>query len=85
MGGAIKMTEEKMTEEEKGKWLHIKDLEAELDYYGLYEPKDRASMHKLEDEIEDCYEELGFPKKLPTPLKGEGNPLEKLKKILSDD
>ena len=79
------MTKEKITKEEREKWLHIKDLEAELDYYHLYEPKDRASIHKLEDEIDDRYEELGFPKKLPTPLKGEGNALEKLKKILSDD
>ena len=72
-----------MNKEEKDKWLHIKDLEAELDYYGLYEPDDRASIHKLEDEIDDCYEELGFPKKLPAePV---GNPLEKLKKILNDD
>ena len=77
------MSKEKMTEEERGKWLHIKDLEAELDYYHLYEPKDRASIHKLEDEIDDRYEELGFPKKLPTePV---GNPLKKLKKLLNND
>ena len=77
------MTEEKITEEERAKWLHIKDLEAELDYYHLYEPKERASIHKLEDEIDDCYEELEFPKKLPAePV---GNPLIKLKKLLNDD
>ena len=54
-----------MNKEEKDKWLHIKDIEAELDYYGLYEPKDRASIHRLQDKIDDLYEELGFPKKLP--------------------
>ena len=73
-----------MNKEEKDNWLHIKDLEAELDYYHLYEPKEKDSIHRLEDKIDDLYEELGFPKDV-APLKGEGNALEKLKKILSDD
>jgi hypothetical protein len=59
------MSKEKMTAEERDKWLHIKDLEAELDYYNLYEPDDRASIHRLQDKIDDLYEELGFPKTLP--------------------
>ena len=54
-----------MNKEERDKWLHIKDLEAELDYYHLYESKDRASIHRLEDKIDELYEEMGFPKKLP--------------------
>ena len=54
-----------MNKEEKDKWLHIKDLEAELDYYGLYEPDDRDSIHRLQDKIDDLYEEMGFPKTLP--------------------
>ena len=59
------MSKEKMTEEERDKWLHIKDLEAELDYYHLYEPKERDSIHRLQDKIDDLYEEMGFPKTLP--------------------
>jgi len=59
------MSKEKMTEEERDKWLHIKDLEAELDYYHLYEPDDRASIHRLHDKIDDIYEELGLPRTLP--------------------
>ena len=54
-----------MNKEERDKWLHIKDLEAELDYYHLYEPDDRASIHRLEDKIDELYEEMGFPKTLP--------------------
>ena len=54
-----------MDKEEKDKWLHIKDLEAELDYYHLYEPKDKGSIHRLQDQIDHLYEEMGFPKKLP--------------------
>ena len=72
-----------MNKEEKDKWLHIKDLEAELDYYHLYEPKEKDSIHRLEDKIDALYEEMGFPKKLPAePV---GNPLEKLKKLLNDE
>ena len=72
-----------MNKEEKDKWLHIKDLEAELDYYHLYEPKDRTSIHRLQDKIDDLYEEMGFPKTLPTePVE---NPLKKLKEMLNDD
>ena len=59
------MSKEKMTEEERDKWLHIKDLEAELDYYHLYEPKEKDSIHRLEDKIDELYEEMGFPKTLP--------------------
>ena len=59
------MSKEKMTAEERDKWLHIKDLEAELDYYHLYEPKDKDSIHRLEDRIDELYEEMGFPKTLP--------------------
>tara|TARA_R110000824_G_scaffold107813_4_gene254362 strand:+ start:529 stop:723 length:195 start_codon:yes stop_codon:yes gene_type:complete len=54
-----------MNKEERDNWLHIKDLEAELDYYNLYEPKERASIHRLQDKIDDLYEEMGYPKKLP--------------------
>ena len=59
------MSKEKMTAEERDKWLHIKDLEAELDYYHLYEPKERDSIHRLQDKIDDLYEELGLPRTLP--------------------
>ena len=59
------MTKEKMTEAQRDKWLHIKDLEAELDYYHLYEPKEKDSIHRLEDKIDELYEEMGFPKTLP--------------------
>ena len=59
------MSKEKMTAEERDKWLHIKDLEAELDYYYLYEGTDKDSIHRLQDKIDDLYEELGFPTKLP--------------------
>ena len=59
------MSKEKMTAEERDKWLHIKDLEAELDYYHLYEPKEKDSIHRLEDKIDELYEEMGFPKTLP--------------------
>ena len=48
-------------EEENKKWLYIQDLEAELDYYGLYEPEDRESILRLIKQIDDIYEELGFP------------------------
>ena len=54
-----------MNKEERDNWLHIKDLEAELDYYNLYEPKERASIHRLQDKIDNLYEEMGYPKKLP--------------------
>ena len=53
-----------MTAEERDNWLHIKDLEAELDYYHLYEPKEKDSIHRLEDKIDELYEEMGFPKTL---------------------
>lgn len=56
---------EKMTKEEKDKWLHIRDLEHELDYFNLYEPKEKESIHRLQDKIDDLYAELGFPKKIP--------------------
>ena len=59
------MSKEKMTAEERDEWLHIKDLEAELDYYHLYEPKEKDSIHRLEDKIDELYEEMGFPKTLP--------------------
>lgn len=67
-----------MNKEERDKWLHIKDLEAELDYYHLYEPTDRDSIHRLQDKIDDLYAEMGFPKTLQSQScygkvqKGEG-------------
>tara|TARA_R110000824_G_scaffold396222_1_gene597561 strand:+ start:111 stop:299 length:189 start_codon:yes stop_codon:yes gene_type:complete len=36
----------------------IKDLEAEFDYYCLYEPDDRKSMDKLKREIDDAYHQI---------------------------
>ncbi len=54
----------KMTKERKDKWLHIRDLERELDYYYLYEPKDRKSISRLQNKIDELYEKVGLPKKL---------------------
>ena len=36
----------------------IKDLEAEHDYYHLYEPDDRESIDKLRREIDDAYHQI---------------------------
>jgi len=43
--------------------LKIKDLEAELDYYNLYEPDDRESADRLKRLIDKTYDEYDDLKK----------------------
>ena len=37
---------------------HIKGLEAELDYYGEYEPEDTESRDRLKRELNDAYHQV---------------------------
>jgi len=52
-----------MTKELQQLCLQIKDLEAEYDYYNLYEPDDRESADRLKRWIDKTYDEYDDLKK----------------------
>ena len=51
MDGVIKMNIKDLN-------YRIKDLEAEHDYYYVYEPEDTASMERLKREVNDAYHQV---------------------------
>ena len=55
--------DKKMNKQLRDLALTIKDLEAEYDYYNLYEPDDRESADRLKRRIDKTYDEYDDLKK----------------------
>lgn len=50
--------EEQINSEIKDTWLHIKDLEAELEHFLVREPNEVECIARIKKYIDDLYEEI---------------------------
>jgi len=50
--------EEQINSEIKDTWLHIKDLEAELEHFLVREPNEVECIARIKKHIDDLYEEI---------------------------
>jgi len=50
--------EEQINSEIKDSWLHIKDLEAELEHFLVREPNEVECIARIKKYIDDLYEEI---------------------------
>lgn len=50
--------EEQINSEIKDSWLHIKDLEAELEHFLVREPNEVECIARIKKHIDDLYEEI---------------------------